>query len=338
MICVGARAQVVLRARLELPAHLRRGADRRRSRADGQILADTPLARGEWVRGTQPLNYDASDNVGVRTPDASRGHPSGSDVRPCAFASPERTYADRLPCPNGRARSTSTRPSSPEGTQPLACGPGPRGQRRQLPRGDRRIDNTPPARVDVDSKAAKRGATATTSLSSGPTRPRSTARRSSAAGYKLCRVGAGSCGRAADGRRPLAFRRRSARAGRVDGVAVAPRRRRQRDRGGGVGTGDAPLRPRAAAARLRAADRPRPHARGRRGHRQGLRAGERGDRDQRDRLGHLAGAVDADGRAADCSPGSTTPCYRPAATCCGHGRQTRRPTRRRPTDDSTAGR
>ena len=30
------------------------------------ILQDTPLARGEWVRGTQPLNYDANDNVGVR--------------------------------------------------------------------------------------------------------------------------------------------------------------------------------------------------------------------------------------------------------------------------------
>ena len=33
--------------------------------ADGQppavsVTADTPLARGEWVAGTQPLNYDAT--------------------------------------------------------------------------------------------------------------------------------------------------------------------------------------------------------------------------------------------------------------------------------------
>ncbi len=34
------------------------------------IIGDTPLARGEWVRGVQPLNYDASDNVGVRLADA----------------------------------------------------------------------------------------------------------------------------------------------------------------------------------------------------------------------------------------------------------------------------
>ena len=31
------------------------------------VLGDTPLGRGEWVGGTQPLGYDASDNVGVRT-------------------------------------------------------------------------------------------------------------------------------------------------------------------------------------------------------------------------------------------------------------------------------
>ena len=66
------------------------------------IIGDTPLARGEWVRGTQPLNYDASDNVGVRMADAiGAGQTGGFQQRPCAFAAPERTYADRVPCPNG---------------------------------------------------------------------------------------------------------------------------------------------------------------------------------------------------------------------------------------------
>ena len=31
-----------------------------------EILQDTPLATGAWVRGTQPLNYNAVDNVGVQ--------------------------------------------------------------------------------------------------------------------------------------------------------------------------------------------------------------------------------------------------------------------------------
>ena len=39
------------------------------------VLNDTPLARGEWVGGGQPLNYDASDNVGVQKVDAIGGVP-----------------------------------------------------------------------------------------------------------------------------------------------------------------------------------------------------------------------------------------------------------------------
>ena len=95
------------------------------------ILGDTPLGRGEWVGGTQPLNYDASDNVGVRTADAIvAGQTGGSHQRPCAFASPEGTFADRVPCPNGpgqhqrrhdgaspRARRrSSSRPRTPPAT------------------------------------------------------------------------------------------------------------------------------------------------------------------------------------------------------------------------------
>jgi len=69
------------------------------------ILPDTPLARGEWVRGVQPLNYDASDNVGVRLARAfATNQAGGSERRPCKFAAPELTYADRVPCPNGPGR------------------------------------------------------------------------------------------------------------------------------------------------------------------------------------------------------------------------------------------
>ena len=40
------------------------------------ILPDTPIARGEWVRGDQPLHYSADDNVGVK-----RGPSMIDDVR-----------------------------------------------------------------------------------------------------------------------------------------------------------------------------------------------------------------------------------------------------------------
>ena len=39
------------------------------------ILGDTPLGGGAWVGGTQPLNYDASDNVGVRAGRRDRRRP-----------------------------------------------------------------------------------------------------------------------------------------------------------------------------------------------------------------------------------------------------------------------
>ena len=69
------------------------------------IIANTPLARGAWVSGYQPLNYTAADNVGVRSAQAfstvDRGEAPAA-VRP-------RRAGDRLrrarACPTARARS-----------------------------------------------------------------------------------------------------------------------------------------------------------------------------------------------------------------------------------------
>ncbi len=92
------------------------------------IIADTPLARGEWVSGTQPLNYDASDNVGVRSADAIASEESGgSDERPCVFASPERTFAEPVPCPNGPGRINVTPTTLPR-WHAVACRARPRTQ------------------------------------------------------------------------------------------------------------------------------------------------------------------------------------------------------------------
>jgi len=46
------------------------------------IVPDSPLARGEWVSGTQAMDYEASDNVGVRSAFANlAGLRSDDDTR-----------------------------------------------------------------------------------------------------------------------------------------------------------------------------------------------------------------------------------------------------------------
>jgi hypothetical protein len=161
------------------------------------LIADTPLARGEWVRGSQPLNYDASDNVGVRIAHAIvAGQPGGSQQRPCAFATPERSYADRVPCPNGPGQIGVDTKRYPEGTQTLVV-------RAQDTAGNladsagvtARIDNTPPGRIDVSVEggdAWRNGSDFAVAWTNPPEVDRAPI---AAAGYTLCPVGAGSCGR-----------------------------------------------------------------------------------------------------------------------------------------------
>jgi len=161
------------------------------------ILRDTPLARGEWVRGLQPLNYSASDNVGVRMVDAiAFGLTGGSDERQCAFAAPKRSFADKVPCPNGPGRIDVTTTQFAEGTHALAV----RAQDTAGNLGDStpvtaRIDNTPPNRVDVrvDGGVRWRSRNVFAVGWSNPLEPD----RAPIAGaaYKLCPVGPGSCTR-----------------------------------------------------------------------------------------------------------------------------------------------
>ena len=62
------------------------------------IIADTPLARGAWVSGNQPLNYTAADNVGVRSAQAfASGRRAGAHQRACALAAPAIAYAEVVP-------------------------------------------------------------------------------------------------------------------------------------------------------------------------------------------------------------------------------------------------
>jgi hypothetical protein len=161
------------------------------------ILGDTPLARGEWVSGMQPLNYDASDNVGVRMAYAtSHGMTGGFEERPCAFAAPEHTFADKVPCPNGPGHIGVDTTALSEGTQALVV----RAQDTAGNVGDStavtaRIDNSPPGRVDVgvDGGDGWRNRNDFEVAWANPVEPD----RAPIAGaaYKLCPVGPGSCAR-----------------------------------------------------------------------------------------------------------------------------------------------
>lgn len=162
------------------------------------IIGDTPLARGEWVGGIQPLNYDASDNVGVRMAHAIGSETvGGTEQRPCAFASPERTYADRVPCPNGVGRINVNTTMFPEGTQRLVVrAQDPATNVGDSPAVTARIDNSPPGRVDVDVDGGQAWRNRN-DFSMAWTNPSEVDRAPVAAvGYKLCPAGPGTCNRA----------------------------------------------------------------------------------------------------------------------------------------------
>jgi hypothetical protein len=160
------------------------------------IAPNTPLARGQWVRGTQGLNYAALDNLGVRQARALLGGSEGRDNRPCALAGGG-AFAIQVPCPNGTGHIDLDTNRAAEGTHPLVVGAidtaGNPGFSRAI---TARVDNTPPARVDVgviggDAWRNTNGfALAWTNPTEGDRAP------IVAATHRLCRLGGSSCSRA----------------------------------------------------------------------------------------------------------------------------------------------
>src|SRR5215207_1343006 len=159
------------------------------------ILTDTPLARGAWVRGIQPLNYTASDNVGVRMARAlAGGRASGFHQRPCAFATPERTYADRMPCANGLGQMTVDTKNFAEGSQALVVQPqDPGGNVGVSGPVTARIDNTPPGRVDVSVEGGEQWRTRNDFALVWGNPPEGDRAPIAAATYRLCHATAAGC-------------------------------------------------------------------------------------------------------------------------------------------------
>jgi hypothetical protein len=158
-------------------------------------VQDTPLAQGQWVSGTQPLDYDASDNVGVRVARAiSAGQPQAVDARRCVYADQGTTYADRVPCPNGRGQMTVDTTRLPEGTQPLQVqAEDPAGNVGVSDPVVVRIDNTPPGRVDVGVAGGEGWRNSNDFALSWANPAEGDRAPITAARYKLCPTGGGSC-------------------------------------------------------------------------------------------------------------------------------------------------
>ena len=138
------------------------------------ITQDNAFTRGEWVSGTQQVDYAALDNVGVRAGAGGRRRASSADAH-CGRAT--------TPCasraPTAQARCRSTRPSLAEGTQAMTLqAEDAAANLGGSPPMTVRVDNTAPGAVPVAVEGGEAGGTTTTSTSPGPTPTRATAHRS----------------------------------------------------------------------------------------------------------------------------------------------------------------
>jgi hypothetical protein len=164
-----------------------------------QVSPDLPLGRGDWVGGTQPLDYDATDNVGVRSAQALVGNATGgSQQRPCALATSDGAYRDEVPCENGQGQIAVDTHRFPEGTQQLVVqAQDTAGNLGSSAAATVHIDNMPPDRVDVAAEGGEawRNQNGFAADWTNPPEPD----RAPIAGvqYKLCPKSGGDCTTAA---------------------------------------------------------------------------------------------------------------------------------------------
>lgn len=152
------------------------------------VVADSPLARGEWVSGIQSFTYDANDNVGVRSAVARvAGLPRGNHSRSC-------NYSQRTPCPNGTGPiEVNTRPA-PEGSQSLTVSvEDAAGNTAESPPVTARIDNAAPGVVAVGLAGGEtwRNRNDFDAAWANPAEPDRAP--IVAAHYRICRVGSDEC-------------------------------------------------------------------------------------------------------------------------------------------------
>ena len=160
-------------------------------------MVDTPLTRGEWTNGRQPVNYQSGDSVGVRSVEAIIGGASAETAqRPCQFANARATFAVPLPCPNGPGQITVDTGRFAEGTQTVAVqAQDPAGNAGEVRSAD--CPHGPNASQPASTSPSKAGTAVAQPerLGGRTTRTKATAHRSSRAVQKLCPAAGGDCAR-----------------------------------------------------------------------------------------------------------------------------------------------
>jgi len=169
----------------------------RTTKASAEIVDYTPpnvqitggaLASGAWVRGDQAVEYTASDNVGVKDGSAVIGpERRGPVARAC-------DYTQLVPCANGPAAVGVDTTTLAEGSQPLMVeATDSAGNTAQSQPVAARVDNTPPARVNVAAEGGegwRRTADFALAWANPPEGDRAPI---AAAHYTLCRSGTSEC-------------------------------------------------------------------------------------------------------------------------------------------------
>lgn len=152
------------------------------------IVANGPLARGEWVRGSQDISYETSDNTGVKAVQAWVGSSSRESVsRAC-------NYGQRIPCPSGGGEIELDTQPIPEGTQVMHLtaqdAAGNSGESAPL---TVHIDNTAPGAVPVSVEGGEtwRNRNEFNLGWQNPAEP--DLAPITAAQYRICRVGTQEC-------------------------------------------------------------------------------------------------------------------------------------------------
>ena len=159
------------------------------------IAADTPLASGAWVSGTQPLNYDAEDNVGVEAARVVSGdQASGLDQRSCLLATSDGAFASGVPCPNGPGHIGVDTRRFGDGSQAVVVQvQDTAGNFGASPAVTARVDNSPPARVGVALDGGDPWRNENSFRLSWTNPPETDRAPIVAAEYKLCLASRGGC-------------------------------------------------------------------------------------------------------------------------------------------------
>jgi hypothetical protein len=170
------------------------------------VVPDTPLARGEWVRGKQPVDFEASDNVGVRSAFANlAGIGRAEEARGC-------DYSQRIPCPNGRGQIQVETERAQDGSQQLfVTAQDAAGNSADSATVTAHIDNTPPGVTSVGVEGGEAWRNSNDFDLAWQNAPEPDRAPIVAAHYRLCRAGSSEC---------VSDSRSGSSIARVEGVAV----------------------------------------------------------------------------------------------------------------------